>query len=157
METTPPPKVKGLLILHMGFFMGQLIFALLSLFLVSTKSMSPPVIDEYHGEIILGLALLAAIAFLLSRFLYKRKLKAINTGNDSLGKQLDLLRGANVTRWALLQGMNILCIIFFLLTTEYDIFILVIALLLVFFISRPTAINIATDLKIREAEILNMR
>lgn len=156
MQTAPPTVIKTQLILHMGFFMGQFIFALIALALVATKVMAPPIIEEYHGEIILSLALLATIAFLLSRFLYKRKVKKINQSNGPLAQQIELLRGANMVRWVILEAVNLLSIVLFVLTNAYDIYILIVALLIVFFLSRPTAMNIATDLNVRDADILNL-
>ena len=154
MESTPPPQVKGLLILHFALLAGQIIFVLIATLLVSLH-LFPAVLGKYGPELILLSASIEVIAIVLAKMLYKRKLKKINQNNLTLSKKLDAYRGANITRWAILEGAALLVIVLFMLTNQYLILFIVLALLFIFFTTRPTAPNIATDLEVSEGEILS--
>ena len=155
MEPTPPPQVKTMLILHLAFFAGQVLFALLSSFLVFSN-LFPPVLGKYAPELILLAALLEVIAILLARFLYRRKLKKINATPTPLPQKLESYRAANIIRWAILEGTALLVLIMFLLTNQWLILVIVLALLFIFFTTRPTAPNIASDLQVSEQEIFSL-
>ncbi len=153
MEPTPPPQVKGLLILHFALFAGQIIFVLIATLLVSLN-LFPAVLGKYGPELILISALIEVIAIILAKMLYKRKLKKINQTTLSLSQKLAAYRGANITRWAILEGAALIVIVLFLLTNQFLILFIVLALLFIFFTTRPTAPNIATDLQVSEQEIM---
>ena len=88
--------------------------------------------------------------------MYKRKLKKINQNTLPFSKKLESFRGANIIRWAILEGAALIVIVLFLLTNQYLILFIVLALLFIFFTTRPTAPNIATDLQVSEQEVLAM-
>lgn len=155
MEPTPSPKVKSLLILHFALFAGQVLFVLVAILLVSLN-LFPEILGKYAPEMILLSAIIEIIAIALARFIFKRKLKKINQDVLSLDQKLDLYRGANITRWAILEVAALIVIVLFLLTNQWLIIIIVIALLYIFFSTRPTAPNIAKDLKVSEQEVLSM-
>lgn len=154
MEPTPPPQVKGLLILHFALFAGQIIFVLIATLLVSLN-LFPAVLGKYGPELILLSASIEVVAIVLARMLYKRRLKKINQNNLTLSKKLDAYRSANITRWAILEGAALIVIVLFLLTNQFLILFIVLALLFIFFTTRPTAPNIATDLEVSERDILS--
>ena len=154
MEPTPPPQVKGLLILHFALLAGQIIFVLIATLLVSFH-LFPAVLGKYGPELILISASIEVIAIILAKMLYKKNLKKINQKNLTLSKKLDAYRGANITRWAILEGAALIVIVLFMLTNQYLILFIVLALLFIFFTTRPTAPNIATDLEVSEGEILS--
>lgn len=155
-ENPPPVKIRSLLILHLGFMSGMLIFTLIIVLLVNQKSEGAPVTD-FHGEIILGAAFLSLISFLVSRLLYKKKLNTISKFEGDLDGKLDLLSKASILRWAILEFAGLSCIIAYFLSHEFDIFILILGLLVVFYLTRPTAVKIASDLNVREQDILNLK
>ena len=155
MEPTPPPQVKGLLILHFALFAGQILFVLLASFLVFSN-LFPPVLGKYGPEMILLTALIEVIAILLARFLYKRQLRKIDATPATLPKKLESYRSANITRWAILEGAALIVIVLFLLTNQWLILFIALALLFIFFTTRPTAPNIATDLQVSEQEIFSL-
>jgi hypothetical protein len=153
MEPTPSPQVKGLLILHFALFAGQIIFVLIATLLVSLN-LFPAVLGKYGPELILLSALIEVIAILLAKMLFKRKLKKINQNKLALNKKLEAYRGANITRWAILEGAALIVIVLFLLTNQFLILFIVLALLFIFYTTRPTAPNIATDLEASEREVV---
>ncbi len=155
MEPTPSPQVKGLLILHFALFAGQIIFVLIATLLVSLN-IFPSVLGKYGPEVILISALIEVIAIILAKMMYKRKLKKINQNTLPFSKKLESFRGANIIRWAILEGAALIVIVLFLLTNQYLILFIVLALLFIFFTTRPTAPNIATDLQVSEQEVLAM-
>lgn len=153
MEPTPSPQVKGLLVLHFALFAGQIIFVLIATLLVSLN-LFPAVLGKYGPELILLSALIEVIAILLAKMLFKRKLRKINQNNLPLNKKLEAYRGANITRWAILEGAALIVIVLFLLTNQFLILFIVLALLFIFYTTRPTAPNIATDLEVSEREVV---
>lgn len=153
MEPTPSPQVKGLLVLHFALFAGQIIFVLIATLLVSLN-LFPAVLGKYGPELILLSALIEVIAILLAKMLFKRKLRKINQNNLALNKKLEAYRGANITRWAILEGAALIVIVLFLLTNQFLILFIVLALLFIFYTTRPTAPNIATDLEVSEREVV---
>lgn len=153
MEPTPPPQVKGLLVLHFALFAGQILFVLIATLLIGLN-LFPAVLGEYGPELILLSALIEVLAILLSKFLFKRKLKKINQHNLNISQKLDAYRGANITRWAILEGAAIIVIVLFLLTNQWMILFIILALLYIFFTTRPTAPNISADLHVSEQELL---
>ena len=155
MEPTPPPQVKGLLVLHFALFAGQIFFVLLAVMLVGLNFF-PAVLGKYGPELILLSALIEVMAILLSKFLFKRKLKKINQSNFPLPKKLEAYRGANITRWAILEGAAIIVIVLFLLSNQWLILFIILALLYIFFATRPTAPNISTDLQVSEQELITV-
>ena len=155
MEPAPPLQVKSMLILHMAFFAGQVLFAILSSFLVFA-GIFPPILDKYGPELILLAALLEVIAVLLARFLYRRNLRKINSTPAPLAQKLEAFRAANIVRWAILEGTALMVLVLFLLTNQWLILFIVLALLFIFFTARPTAPNIATDLQVSEQEIFSL-
>src|SRR5690606_34264139 len=100
--------------------------------------------------------LIEVIAILLARFLFRRQLKKINATGISLSQKMIAYRKANITRWAILEGAAMLVIVLFLLTNQWLIIFIVLALLFIFYTSRPTAPNIANDLQVSEQEIFNL-
>ncbi len=155
MEPTPPPQVKGLLILHFALFAGQILFVLVASFLVFSGYF-PPVLAKYAPEMILLTAMIEVIAILLAKFIYKRHLRKIDATPATLNKKLESYRSANITRWAILEGAALIVIVLFLLTNQWLILIIVLALLFIFYTTRPTAPNIATDLQVSEQEIFSL-
>ena len=155
MEPTPPPQIKSLLILHFAFLAGQFMFMLIAAILVFSGNF-PAALGQYSGELILVAALLEILAVVTAKVIFKKRLRKINNGGFTLGQKMDQYRGANITRWGLLQGAVLLTIIFFLLTNQWLILIIAAALLFIFFTTRPTAPNIATDLQVTETEILGL-
>ena len=153
MEPTPSPQVKGLLVLHFALFAGQIIFVLIATLLVSLN-LFPAVLGKYGPELILLSALIEVIAILLAKMIFKRKLRKINQNNLPLNKKLESYRGANITRWAILEGAALIVIVLFLLTNQFLILFIVLALLFIFYTTRPTAPNIATDLEVSEREVV---
>ncbi|MEO6681744.1 MAG: hypothetical protein ABIN48_02875 [Ginsengibacter sp.] len=155
MEPTPPPQVKNLLVLHFALFAGQIIFVVLATVLVVLQ-LFPAVLGKYGAEMILLSALIEVIAIALARILFKRKLKKINTHPATLSEKLVAYRSANITRWAILEGAALITLVIFLLTNQWLILIIILALLFIFYTTRPTAPNIATDLNVNEQEILKL-
>lgn len=155
MQQEPPEQLKNLLVIHFALFAGQLVFALLSLALVSLKVFSPA-ISQFHGEIVLGAAVVSLAAFVISRILFKKGLKKLHHESGDIHMQLAGLRKLNLKRWVILEIAGTLCILLFLLTQVFDLFILVMGLVLVFYLTRPTAVNVAQDMGVREHDILNL-
>lgn len=156
MEPTPPPQIKTLLILHFALLIGQVLFLLIAAFLVFSRKF-PAELDKYAGEFILTAALLEIIAVVVARIVFKKRLRTINNGVFNLTQKMEQYRGANITRWAILEGAVLLIIIFFLLTNQWLILIIAVALIFIFFTTRPTAPNIAADLQVTEMDILRLK
>lgn len=156
MQQDPPEKIKKLLALHLAFFGGALLLGVISFILIGLKIIKP-LIPVYHGEIVLLAALISLLSFLISWLIYNRKLRLIRKSDRELNGKLDMLLNTEMSRWVVLGAGHLFCIAAFWLTGEINIFILIVGLLIVLYLTRPTAINIASDLKVREFEIMNLK
>lgn len=155
MEPTPPPQVKGLLILHFALFAGQIILVILASVLVFSN-LFPAALGKYAPELILLSALIEVIAILLARFIFRKELRKMNAAGLPLSQKMVTYRKANITRWAILEGAALIVIALFLLTNQWLILFIILAILFIFYTARPTAPNIAADLQVSEQEIFNL-
>ena len=155
MEPLPPPPIKSLLVLHFTLLAGQVVFLLIAMLLV-ILNIFPEQLGRYAPQLILTAALLEIVAFLIARLFFKRRLKSINKSTRHLSEKLALYRGANIIRWGILEGAVLITIALFLLTNQWLILIIAVALMFIFFTTRPTAPVIATDLGVSETEIMQL-
>jgi MFS family permease len=146
---------RSLIIVFFGLIIGQVIFGLLSFFLVSTKRFSSEGTD-LSSVFIYVVPIFVLAGFILSSLLFKNRLKAIDR-KSSLMIKLDAYRAALILRYALLEGPSMFAIVVYLVTGGI-IFILLAALIVLYFVTiRPNKENVIKDLDLNpnEEQILN--
>jgi len=124
----------------------------LILYYWTTTSKPYPTLDMSFGDIKqLLMILLVPGAIMISHYLYSNK---IREGKKLKGfeEKLTHYRASNILRWALLEGVNLINLIFFFLSKNY-FFLLMFGLgFLIFFFTRPSKNGFTEDYKLNYEE-----
>ena len=138
-------------VLFYALLAGQLMICLV-LLLISSKSHINPSLDMSFGDIKqLLMILLVPAAIMGSHYLYSNKSRE---GKQLKGFEEKLMhfRASSILRWALLEGVNLITLIFFFLTKNY-FFLLIFGFgFLIFFFTRPTENGFTEDYKLNSQE-----
>ncbi|MGN6533327.1 MAG: hypothetical protein ACTHK0_16415 [Ginsengibacter sp.] len=154
MQQTNPPEIKALLILHKALLIGQVLFVAIAAIIAYTgKSQNTSSFKSYPNQIILLCIGIGIAGYLGGKLLFNRKLEQINSDLKSLSEKFNDYRSACITRWALTEFATLFAIILFFVTRINILLIIAIALILLFFTTRPSLEKTASDLNISEAEI----
>lgn len=147
---------RALTILHSAFILGQVAFAGMALFLRTSGGFMFE--DEKLRSILPLVAVALAVGGAASGAAFFRKRRDTLRGQTTLAHSLAGYRGAQIVRWALLEGPALFSIIAFLLTGVYWL-LGVVALLIALFVStRPSPRRAVQDLQLShedEARVLD--
>lgn len=145
---------SSLLIVFYGLILGQVVFGLISFFLVNTNNFKSDG-AALSSVFIYIIPVFALGGFILSSLIFKNRLKAIDRRSGLMNKLADY-RAALVVRYALLEGPSLFAIIVYLITGN-TIFILFSAFIVLYFLAirpnRDKAIN-DLDLDSNDEQIL---
>ncbi len=144
-----------LTILHAAMLIGQLFFMSVVYFLVSSDEgiISNPD-DENFTFILQVIATVLVIGGMaVSQLLGKSRLKIIRN-RKSLSEKLKDYRAILILKYALLEGPALTTLVFFLLTGKMYFLLLVLPLILVFFLERPSKYKVVSDLALKKDERL---
>jgi hypothetical protein len=94
--------------------------------------------------------------YLGGNFLFRKKLEQINSDSKSLSEKFNDYRSACITRWALSEFATLFCIILFFVSGINVLLIVTVALILLFFTTRPSLEKTASDLNVSDSEIEQM-
>ena len=124
---------KGLKVLFGALLTGQLLFTVLSLYFAMQKKL---VLQKHDLDnvLMIVLSIIATICVLAGNKLFKQKIENLNNQQRSLAEVFSEYRAVSVMRWALLEGPCLFGIICLMLTANY-LFLLVISILLLLFIT----------------------
>ena len=158
MQQTKPSEIKALSIIHLALLLGQVFFTLISLFLIYSKnsSSSSSSLQQYSQQLIILCIILGVAGYLFGKNLFRKKLEQINGDVKSVPEKFNGYRSACITRWALLEAPSLFSLILFFLTGNYIILVVGVAIMLLFFTTRPSLQKVVSDLGISEAEIENI-
>lgn len=157
MQQTKPTEIKALLILHTALLAGQVLFtAIFTLIVFTGKSQTASSLNAYPTQIILLCIGIGIAGYLAGNLLFRKKLEQINSDSKSLSEKFNDYRSACITRWALSEFATLFCIILFFVSRINVLLIVAIALLLLFFTTRPSLGKTASDLNVSEPEIEQM-
>jgi len=157
MQQTKPSEIKALSIIHLALLLGQVFFTLISLFLIYSKnSSSSSSLQQYSQQLIILCIILGFAGYLVGKNLFRKKLEQINGNVKSVPEKFNDYRSACITRWALLEAPSLFSLILFFLTGNYIILVVGVAIILLFFTTRPSLQKVASDLGISETEIENI-
>ena len=155
MQQQPPSNIKALSILHFSLLIGQLVFAAIAYYLVTSGSMKAIDTGKNTQFILIGVAAIGLILVVLSFSMYKKKVALIKDSVQPVKEKLVAYRAASLIRWAMLEAPVLIAIIAFMLTGHYNFLILAGAILLLFLSTRPTVSKAAAELSISEDEVNN--
>lgn len=154
METpnSGPVAFKSLQILHRSLLAGQVIFAVITFYLVYTNSFREDF--QYLDKILQVVAIVfSAGGFYIGGFLFKRKLLHAREMMGNPTEKFSIYKAASLLQWALLEGPCLFVLVCFLLTHNYAFLVLAAVLILLFVLMAPSKIKIALQLQLSEVEI----
>jgi len=140
---------KGINILYLALALGQILISIV-LFYMSLEN--SPTLDMSFGDIKqLLVLLLVPAAIMISHYLYNNKItegKQLNGVDDKLAHY----RASNILRWAILEGVNLINIIFFFLSNNYFFLILFVFGFAFFLLGKPSEEGFIEDYKLNSDE-----
>ncbi len=139
---------KLLNIIHKALLGGQLVFMIVSVFLVLSGTFEAFLAEERNLFFII-VAIMAAGGLFAGNFLYNKQLNSIIQLNDFI-EQFTKMRALIIMRLALLEGPTILAIIFYLLTGSWLFLLFAAVLLLLFLKLKPDKEKIIEELEFSE-------
>jgi len=154
MQESQTPEIKVLSIIHLALLSGQILFALISLYIVYGKGYSPNPSWQSNAQIFMFLTVaIGAAGYLGGSILFKKKLKQINAGIKPVAEKLNEYRAASINRWALMEFPVLFCIILFFVSHDALIIILAGIFIFLFLTLRPSLQKTSSDMGISEIEI----
>lgn len=144
--------VRALQIVYVALLAGQLLFAIIAFVLVKTGFFAGMIALAVE-KILQTIYVVAAInAIWIAFYLFKKKIEQARQ-ILSLNEKFTVYRSACITKYALLEGANLLSLIFFLVTANYIFFIFAVVLIFVFMTLNPIRQRIKFDLQLEDADI----
>lgn len=137
---------RGISIVYYALLIGQVLICFILFFL--TTSESNPTLDMSFGDIKqLLVLLLVPAAIMISHYLYSKKIRE-GKKLSGYGEKIMHFRESSVLRWALLEGVNLINLIFFFLSQNY-FFLLTFGFGFLFFLfARPSEDGFIEDYKL---------
>lgn len=142
---------KTLNILFTAFLAGQIVFALIFLFVV----LPPEKIEgnSTFSSILLLLSICLSVAGLFGgNVLYKKSVQKASQENEA-EKKMEAYKGALIMKYALLEGPCLFALIAYFLTGNIQFMYMAGLLIIVFVMNKPSRDKIATELQLSEQEV----
>jgi len=143
--------IKSSLIIFYTLLSGQIVFFLISLYLVSAQVIS--------SNSNLSLILIFTLLFFLSPLLvvgpiiYRKLISKQYDNIKTVEQKLILYRKGIIIKLALVEGASIFSIVCFLITGNYLFIIIAILLISLFFLHKPSLEKFAADFNIALSEL----
>lgn len=145
--------LKSLTILHLAMFIGQALM-LAAMFGFRDKSSLVEESELSIYRIVWGV--LGILSVFAGSFVYRKRINTICTSiNMSIEAKLALYRAANITRWALLEGIVLFSAIAFFITGYNPFFYVGLALLAMFFLLKPSISKASMEMAIPKSDLQN--
>jgi hypothetical protein len=144
--TTPaePDNFKALNIVHKAQMVGQLVFMIVSLYLVSTGFTDKNNVLASPLLIIVGI--LGVVGIIFGNNLFQKKVEQVRAMDATDSAKLNAYRGAYIIRWAMLQAPGLFSIISFLITGDYAFAGIWLVLIVLFVTAGPSRSKMDDDL-----------
>jgi len=144
--------IKALTIIHKVLLAGQVLFTVVSFFLVSAKMLDP--VPEELDRIFQVIALvLSAAGFFVGATLFKNKILMLRNMEAGAKEKFSLYRAACIFQWALMEAPCLFCIVCFFLTGNYAFVALASVLILLFAMQAPSKVKIGFHLGLHDDEL----
>lgn len=142
----PTEIIKSSLIIFYALLAGQIIFLLISLYLVSASIVK----SNPDLSLILTFTILIFLSPLLviGPIIYRKLISKNSDSVKSLEQKLILYRQGMIIKLALVEGTSIFSIVCFLITGNFLFVIIAILLISLFFLHKPTIEKFASDFNI---------
>lgn len=144
--------LKILNLLHKALLLGQVLFAGVSIYLISSGNFLPPARELDRTLQVIAL-IAAAGGIYAGMLLFKKKLMQIREMHTAAKLKLALYRAACIMQWALMEGPSIFCIACFLMTGNYAFLAVVAVIIFLFAMTAPSKLKILMQLQISEADL----
>jgi hypothetical protein len=145
--------LRALNILHKAMLAGQILFAVICLYMVYTKAMVSSMQQDMDKILQVIAIALSAAGFYAGSFLFKRRLLQARETSSGLKEKFAIYRSGCIIQWAFLEGPGIFSIACFFLTGNYAFIALAGVLILLVAILAPSKLKIALLLGVSEEEI----
>ena len=142
---------KSITIIFSAFLMGQVIFAAIAYFLVSTGRFESRLSELEKIFMVLVPVMIVGGRLAGKAFYDKRIQTAQNT--KTAAEKLEIYRGATILRYAMLEGPVLFGIIGYLLTGSDMLILFVAAGILLFYMLKPTKAKAASELQVSEFDL----
>lgn len=156
MENTDPRKTyKNINLVYGVFFFSLVIFLLIASLLVSKWG---PLISEdpLMGQILKIIVIAFTVVIIpLAHSLPQRMIRKIGR-EQGLAEKMARYQSALTIRFALTEGTGIMACLFFLITGDTDLMLVVAIILLFFILSRPNHFKVGSDLELTEGEKIEL-
>lgn len=145
MKQTADEFFRAIIVVYYGLLIGQVIFGLLTVYLINYIQISPEGNDL--KDVFLYIVPFFVVGGVIASYLvFNNRLKAIDPG-CGLTLKLTEYRSALIVRYALLEGPSLFCIVTYLVT-GYIVFILLAAFIIFIFLTiKPSRERAIRDLK----------
>lgn len=135
--------IKALNIVWLGLLAGQLLFALIVIFMIYSGTVA---VVPGMQEIFFILALVsAALGIMIGNRIFKSRLQIIKQ-QPSMQEKMTLYKAALITKLALFEGPSLFAIICYFITGDIKLLIPAGVIVLLFIMSRPSKEKIMADL-----------
>lgn len=144
--------VRALQIVYLALLTGQLLFAVIAFVLVKSGFFGGTIASAVE-KILQTIYVIATIAAIwIAFYLFKKKLEQAEH-LLTLKEKFNVYRSACITKYALLEGANLLSVVFFLITANSIFLIFAVVLMFVFMTLNPIRQRIKFDLQLEDADI----
>lgn len=139
--------LKTLTIIHIGLVSGLVIFTVFAVF--TTNAFIAQTADQ--SVWIYVTPIVAATAYFMSQFIFRKNLEAINR-QTGLDEKLKTYMTASIVKYAILEGAGLLAIVAYFLSGNALHLTLAIALIAYLLVQRPTTGKVLKDLPLTRSE-----
>lgn len=141
-------SLKTFSIIHLALCSGVFIFG----FIMFSKIKSTEIILDDSTDVFKYIIPCASIAAIfLSNFLFKSQLNSISE-NAELKEKMVKYQSASIIKYAILEGVSILSIVIYSLTSNFLYLLIAFGMLLYLISQRPTLSKIISDLDLKGNE-----
>ena len=152
MARRQPPMLFALGIIHKAMMAGQVFFAGICIFLISTGRFDAGLKEMDRNFQVIALVVSAA-AFWGGTAFFKKQLLVARDSSGDAAEKFSFYRKGSIVQWALMEGAALLNIIGFFLTANYAFIILAGVLILLFAMMAPSKGKVQLQLGLDEEEI----
>ena len=150
-KQTSKEYFKIITVVYFGLLTGQVIFALITIFLHLRNLFTVQDVSELKQVFFFIVPIVVLNGFFTGNLIYKFQLKKIKKLDNLISKMVQY-KSAMIIRLAFIEGSSFFCIVVYLLTGDF-IFIGSAALLILYFITlNPTADKISVELELNPTE-----
>lgn len=143
--------LKSSLIIFYALLLGQIVFLLISLYLVSSNII--PTNPDLSLILIFTLLFFLSPLLVAGPIIYRKLISKQYDNNKTLEQKMILYRQGMIIKLAMVEGASIFSIVCFLITGNYLFIIIAILLISLFFLHRPSLEKFASDFNISISEL----